>query len=69
MKDKKDIKITINFQEILDEAGRKPSTIKLYKDRKVYNRSMKLWFQDDDIGMYTIHCKEKSIVAEKIIRT
>ena len=30
---------------------------------------MKLWFQNDHIGMYTIHSEEKSVVAEKIIRT
>ena len=35
LKDKKGIKITIGFQEILDEAGRKPSKIRLNKGRKV----------------------------------
>ena len=30
---------------------------------------MKLWLQDNDIEMYSTHNEEKSVVAERFIRT
>ena len=34
----------------------------------VYNRSIKLWLQDNDIEMYSTHEKRKSVVAERFMR-
>ena len=34
-----------------------------------YNRSVKLWFQDNDIKMYSTHNEGKSVVAERVIKT
>ena len=33
------------------------------------NRSMKSWLRDNDIEMYSTHNEEKSVVAERFIRT
>ena len=32
---------------------------------KFYNRSLKLWLPDNDIGMYSTHNEGKSVVALK----
>ena len=50
---KKDIIITNNFQKILNESNRKPNKIWVDKGSKLYNRSMKLCFQDNNIEMYS----------------
>ena len=57
------------FQEILDESGRKPNKIWINKGNEFCNRSMKLWLQDNDIKMYSMHNEGKSIVCERFIRT
>ena len=44
---KKVLVITKTFQEILNESGRKPNKIWIDKSSDFYNRSMKLWLQDD----------------------
>ena len=69
MKDKKGITITNAFQKILDESNRTLNKIWLDKDSDVCNRSMKLWLQDNNIEMYSIHNGGKSVIAERFIRT
>ena len=39
------------------------------KDRKFYNRSIKSFLQNNDIETYLTHNEEKSVVAERFIRT
>ena len=34
-----------------------------------YSKSMKSWFQDNDIERHPTHNKAKSVVAERFIRT
>ena len=41
----------------------------LNKGSEFYNRSMKSWLEKDDIEMYSKHNEEKSVVAERFIRT
>ena len=53
----------------LDTSGRKPNKIWIDKGSEFYNRSMKSWLQDNDMEMYSTHNKEKSVVAERSIRT
>ena len=69
LKDKKGISIVSVFQKILDKLGRKPNKIWVDKGTEFYNNSFKKWLKDNDIEMYSIHNKGKSIVAEKFIRT
>ena len=49
LKDKEGITIVNAFQKVLDESGRKPNKIWVDKGSEFYNRSMKLWLQDNDI--------------------
>ena len=59
----------IVVQENIDESGSKPDRIWVDRGSKFYNRSMKSWLQDNDIGMYSTHNEVKAAVAEKFIRT
>ena len=67
LKYKKEITATLDFQEILDEFGRKPNKLWEDKGSKFYNRPMKLWLQDNDMEMYSAHNKVKSVVDERFI--
>ena len=66
---KKDVSIVNAFQRILKESDRKPSKIWVDKGSKFYNSSFKKLLKDNDIKMYSIHNEEKSVVAERFIRT
>ena len=63
MKDKKSIIITNAFQKILDESSRKSNKICVRKGSKIYTRSMKSWFQDNEGN------EGKPVVAERFTRT
>ena len=39
------------------------------KGSKIYNRSMKSWFQDNDKEMYSTRNEGKSVLVERFIRT
>ena len=68
MKYKKVITVTNAFQKILKEPNRKPNKIRVDKGSEVYNRSMKLFLQNNNkIEMYSTHDEGKSVVAEKLM--
>ena len=69
MKDKKSVSISCAFQNVLDDSNRKPNKIWVDKGSEFYNNSFKKWLKDNDIEMYSIHNKGKSVVAERFIRT
>ena len=69
LKDKKGVSIVDAFQKILDKSGRKPNKIWVDQGGEFYNSSFKKWLRDNDIEMYSIHNEEKSVVAERFIRT
>ena len=57
------------FQKTLDESNRKPNKIRVGKGSEFYNKSVKSWLQDNDIERHSTHNEEKSVVAERFIRT
>ena len=69
LKDKKGVSIVDAFQKILDDSNRKPNKIWIDKGCEFYNNSFKTWLKDNDIEMYSIHNEEKSVAAERFIRT
>ena len=69
LKDKKGVTITNAFHSILDKSKRKPNKIWTYQGSKLYNAHFKKWLKDNDIIMYSTHNEEKSVVAERFIRT
>ena len=52
LKDKNDTIITNVFQNNLDESGRKPNIIWVYKGSEFYNRSMKSWLGDNGMKVF-----------------
>ena len=68
MEDKKGIIITHNFQKVLDESNRKPNKIWVDKGSELYNKSIKLWLEKNDLEMYSTHNEGKSVVAERLLR-
>ena len=69
IKDKKGVSIVDAFQKILKEFNRKPNKIWVDKGSEFYNNSFKKWLKDNDIEMYSIHNKGKSVAAERFIGT
>ena len=69
LKDKKGVSIVTTFQSILKQSNRKPNKIWVDKGSEFYNASFKKWLQDNYIVMYSTHNEEKSVVAERFIRT
>ena len=53
----------------MKESNRKPSKIWVDKGSEFCNNSFKKWLKDNDVEMYSIHNKGKSVVAERFIRT
>ena len=68
LKDKKGVSIVNAFQKILDGSNRKPNKIWVDKGSEFCNNYFKKWLKDNDIEMYSIHNKGKSVLAEKFIR-
>ena len=69
MKDKKGVSTVNAFQKILNNSARKPKKIWVDKGSEFYNNSFKKLLKGNDIEMYSIHNKGKSVVAERFIRT
>ena len=69
LKDKKGITITNAFQKYLDKSNCKLNKIWVDQGGKLYKRSMKYLLEDNNIEMYSIRNKGKSVVAERFIRT
>ena len=69
LKEQKRITITNVFQKILDESNCKPNKIWVDKGSEFCNRSMKSRLEKNDIETYSTHNEEKSVIAERFIRT
>ena len=69
LKIKKGVSIFNAFQSIFKKSNKKPNKIWVDKRNEFYNRSVKLWLIDNNIVMYSTHNEEKSVVAERLIRT
>ena len=69
LKHKKGITITNAFQKMSKKSNRKPNKIRVDKGSEFYNSSVKKWLQNNDIELYSIHNRRKSVVAERFIRS
>ena len=73
LKYKKGITIVNAFHKISDKStelhsGRKPNKIWVDKCSEFYNSSFEKWLRDNDIEMYSVHNKGKTVVTERFIR-
>ena len=69
LKDKKSISNVKAFQIILKQSNRKPNKIWVDKGSEFYNAYFKKWLRDNDLAVYSTHNEEKSVFAERFIRT
>ena len=69
LKDKKVTPITNTFQKILDCSKRKPNKIWVDQGSEFCNNHFKKGLKDNAISMYSAHNEEKSVLAERSIRT
>ena len=53
----------------MNESGHTANKIWVDRCREFYNRSMESWLQDNDIEMSSTYNEEKSVVAERFVRT
>ena len=53
----------------MDESNRKPNKIRIDKGSEIYNTSIKLFLQNNDIEMYSTYNEGKSVVDERFIKT
>ena len=53
----------------MKESDRKPNKIWVDKGTEFYNSSFKKWLKDNDIEIYSIHNKGKSVVDERFLKT
>ena len=68
IKDKKGASIVNAFQKIISEK-RKPNKIWVDQDSEFYNQSFKDFLKTNNIEMYSTFNEDKSVVAERFIRT
>ena len=68
IKDKKGTSIVNAFKKIISE-GRKPNKIWVDQGSEFYNKSFTDFLKINNIEMYSTFNEEKSVVAERFIRT
>ena len=69
LKDKKGISIVNTFNKIIKQSNRKPNKIWVDEGSEFYNLVFKKWLSDNNIEMYSTYNEDKSVVAERFIRT
>ena len=69
LKDKKGVSIVNGFQSILNESNRKPSKIWVDHGSEFYNNALKNFLKNNDTEMYSTHNEDKSVLAERFIKT
>ena len=69
MRDKK-VKTALNASiVIVNEFDHKPNTLWLDQGREFYNKRMQEWLNNNNILMYSTQNENKSVIAERFIKT
>ena len=69
LEDKKGKTVLNVFIAIVNESNCKPNKLRVYQGRELYNKSMREWFNNNDILMLSTHNEGKSVIAERFIKT
>ena len=69
MKDKKGKTVLNTFDEIANEANRKPNKLWVNQRREFYNELMQEWLDNNNTLMYSKHNEGTSVVTEMFIKT
>ena len=57
------------FIEIVNESNCKPNKLWVYQGRELHNKLIQEWLKNNDILIYSTHNEDKSLIAEKFIKT
>ena len=66
---KRGVSIANAFQKLFKQSDSIPNKISVDKGSEFYNNSFKKCLQDNDIVMHSTYNADKSVVAERFIRT
>ena len=69
LKDKKGTTIVNAFQSILNNLKRNPNKVWVDQGSEFYNTHFKKRLKDNNIEMYSTYNEEKSVVAERFLKT
>ena len=69
LKDKKGKTVLTAFTETTNESNCKPNKSWVNQGRDFYNKFMLQWLGNNNILMYSIHNEDKSVIAERYIKT
>ena len=69
LENKKGISVTNGFDKIIKQSNRKPNKIWVDQGGEFYNNVFKRWLSKNNIIIYSMYNKGKSVVAEIFIRT
>ena len=53
----------------MNKPNLKPNKLWVDKGRKIHDKPMQEWFENNDILMYSIHHESKSVITGKFIKT
>ena len=67
LKDKNGISIVNAFNKIIKQSERKPNKMWVDQGGEFYNNVFKKWLSDNEIIMYSMYNKGKSVVAEDLL--
>ena len=57
------------FAEITNKSNRKPNKLLIHQGREFHSTLMQKWLDDNDILINLINIEDKSVVAERFIKT
>ena len=69
LQDNKEKTVLSAFIEIVDESNRKSNKLWIDQGRKLYNKLMQEWLDNNRISMYSTHNEGKSVIDERFIKT
>ena len=68
-KGKKGKTVLLTFIKTANESNCMLNKLWVDQGRELYNKFMQEWFDNNDILMYSSHNKDKSVIAERFIKT
>ena len=69
LKSRKSKTVLNAFIEIVNESNCKPNKLWVYQGREFHNKLIQEWLKNNDILIYSTHNEDKSLIAEKFIKT
>ena len=69
LKSRKSKTVLNAFIEIVNESNCKPSKLWVYQGREFHNKLIQEWLKNNDILIYSTHNEDKSLIAEKFLKT